>query len=186
MITGALVLAAGQSRRFGSDDKLLAPLRGKPMVSATFDLVRHTELDARLVVVSNPRVATLAEFHGLKAVQIASGQEQSASLREGLAILRKKGVERLLVLLGDMPFLATGDITRLLSCDGSQASCAQLNGQPMPPAVFPASWFDRLERTSGDRGASAMLRDIPTELRLPLAPERLRDIDLRSDLSSLS
>ena len=51
-----------------------------------------------------------------------------------------------------------------------QAACVTCDGVPGPPAVFPQGMFDALARLSGDRGAGALLRQIPR--RAPSGPCR--------------
>ncbi|MGB5512584.1 MAG: NTP transferase domain-containing protein, partial [Woeseiaceae bacterium] len=47
----AVVLAAGASQRFGTDNKLLAMLDGKPMLTHVLDRVAALSLSRKIVVV---------------------------------------------------------------------------------------------------------------------------------------
>ena len=185
MTIGALVLAAGQSRRFGTEDKLLAVRNGRPLVAASLRLTQRPGIAQRLAVVSSPAVAALAVGLGVVPLKIDPGQGQSASLRAGLVRLRDLGTTRLLVLLGDMPFVTPRDIDRILARPSDRPACASLDGVPMPPAVFPGSWFDRIAALDGDRGAGSLLRDLDPADLLPLPAASLRDIDLPDDLDGV-
>ena len=68
MSLGVLLLAAGQSRRFGPQDKLLAPLAGRPVVAHALDALALPEADFRLAVVSTDQVATITRQAGFDAV----------------------------------------------------------------------------------------------------------------------
>jgi len=49
------------------------------------------------------------------------------------------------------------------------------------PAILPRSWFPRLRRLQGDRGARDWLRDAHTDLSLVDIPEAALDLDHRAD-----
>lgn len=182
MSLGALLLAAGQSRRFGAQDKLLADLSGAPLVSHAARLLDRPQIAHRIAVVSSDAVAALLGGMGFAVAMQAPGQPQSASLAAGIAALRSRGADRALILLGDMPFLQAGDIAALLALPADRPASAWAQDAPCPPAVFPESWFDRLSGLTGDRGAGALLRDLPPEGRLALPAQHLRDIDRPQDL----
>lgn len=182
MSLGVLLLAAGQSRRFGAQDKLLAPLAGRPLVAHALAAARLPGARMRLAVVAAPEVADIARQAGFATLSLPPGGAQADSLTAGLAHLRKAGITRLLVVLGDMPWVQAGDLRALLALAGDQAACVTCDGVPGPPAVFPQGMFDALARLSGDRGAGALLRQIPDARRLALPPARLRDVDTPGDL----
>ncbi len=182
MSLGVLLLAAGQSRRFGSADKLLAPLAGRPVIARALDALALPEAAQRLAVVSTDPVAVIARQAGFGTLAVAPGLPQADSLTAGLGWLRQRGITRLLVALGDMPWLEVADMRALLNLGKDQAACAALGATPMPPALFPARMFDALAGLSGDRGAGRLLQAIPASRRLALPPERLRDIDTPADL----
>lgn len=55
MTVAILLLAAGASRRFGTENKLLAPLAGKPLVRHAGDAARAVPAALHFVVTSTPR-----------------------------------------------------------------------------------------------------------------------------------
>ena len=182
MSLGVLLLAAGQSRRFGPSDKLLAPLAGRPLIAHALDALTLPGAAFRLAVVSADPVAAMARQAGFETLAVAPGLPQADSLTAGLSWLRQRGITRLLVTLGDMPWLELADMRAILRLAEDQAACAACDDIPMPPALFPAAMFDALAALSGDRGAGRLLRAIPASHRLSLPAERLRDIDMPTDL----
>lgn len=161
--TAAILLAAGQSLRFGTDDKLLAPLGGEP-------LALHA---ARRIVELAPRrrIAVCREADGTLAGQLAglgfeivanphTGRGLSQSLSYGIAAAACGPEAAVLVCLADMPFVSIGHLRNLLlRFDPSEApAVASTNGEAaMPPALFGRSLFDRLQEARGDRGGRALL-----------------------------
>ena len=90
MSLGVLLLAAGQSRRFGPRDKLLALLAGRPVVAHALDALALPEADFRLAVVSADPVAAIARKAGFDALPVAPGLPQADSLKAGLGWLRQR------------------------------------------------------------------------------------------------
>lgn len=161
--TAAILLAAGQSLRFGTDDKLLAPLGGEP-------LALHA---ARRIVELAPRrrIAVCREADGTLARQLAglgfeivanphTDRGLSQSLSYGIAAAACGPEAAALVCLADMPFVSIGHLQSLLSrFDPSDApAVASTNGEAaMPPVLFGRSLFDRLQAARGDRGGWGLL-----------------------------
>ncbi|WBU57366.1 nucleotidyltransferase family protein [Paracoccus sediminicola] len=181
--TAALLLAAGRSMRFGSPDKLLAPFRGQTVIAAAMAALETPRITMRLAVVSSQRVATAVQRAGFEPLIIAAGQPQSASLAAGVRHLAGRDLARIVVALGDMPFLRRDDFDALITLAGDGAACARRAAQPMVPAVFPRVMFDRLCHVAGDEGARRFLTELPGKSRLPIPAERLRDIDTQDDLA---
>ncbi|TKW67075.1 MAG: nucleotidyltransferase family protein [Paracoccus denitrificans] len=182
MTTAVLLLAAGQSRRFGKDDKLLAPLNGTTVIEEAMAPLGADLFTSRLAVVSSQKVAAVAQRAGFETIFVPAGDVQSSSLKQGIAAIRLKPVARVLIALADMPFLQRDDIVSLLDLSHDQPGCMLMRDTPMPPAVFPVRMLDSFQHLTGDRGAGTLLRDIPQRSRLPVNEERLRDIDLPNDL----
>ncbi|MEO0385021.1 MAG: nucleotidyltransferase family protein [Pseudomonadota bacterium] len=196
MTTVGLLLAAGHSRRFGEDNKLLVPYRGKPLVLHAADAMRDAGLDHLIAVVSDERVAKLLD--GFDVCRLtADGLPQSASLRAG--ILHQSalsphvfadgphdladGLSHILVVLGDMP-LVTSDHLRAVvrRCSADSASASTDGKRRMPPACFPVSMTESLLATTGDRGAGPLLKALPDEALVHASPAMLKDVDTVADL----
>jgi molybdenum cofactor cytidylyltransferase len=182
--TACLLLAAGRSSRFGASNKLLAPFRGRPLVTQPAEALRSLTLDTRIAVTADRRVAAL--LPGFDIVAAEPEGAQSDSLHSGVRRAQALGADRLLVVLGDMPLVTPDLLTRVLRASvGPGAAAATDRGLRTPPAAFAADRFDALLATTGDRGAGAMLRDLPDEA-LVAAPGLLADIDTAGDLAALS
>ncbi|AXC50690.1 nucleotidyltransferase family protein [Paracoccus suum] len=183
MTTAALLLAAGQSRRFGPRDKLLAPLDGRTVIEGAMAPLLGAQVQHRLAVVSSEAVAVIASTAGFEVVMVPTDMPQSHSLFAGIEHLAKADAARALIALGDMPFLQATDIDALLGLAGDDTACTERDGTPLPPAVFPRRIWPALTALSGDRGAGSLLPNIPAQRRLALPAARLRDVDLPADLA---
>ena len=111
MKAGAIILAAGGSRRMGGGDKLLADLAGRPVLSWTLSAFAECEaVDDLVVVTSRSNRAAAAELcRGVGKVRalVTGGRERQDSVLAGLSALRR--VELVAVHDGARPLItATG------------------------------------------------------------------------------
>ena len=181
----AILLAAGASRRFGTSDKLAAPLAGEP-------LALHA---ARRIVNLAPgyRIAVCPDIDGVLARQLAalgfdiianpdSDRGLSHSLALGIAAAAEGRAAAALICLADMPFVGIGHLRAILTrFDTATAPVvASTNGTAaMPPALFARAHFDRLRARQGDRGGKALLADA---VLVAARADELADIDRPEDL----
>ncbi|TGN59364.1 nucleotidyltransferase family protein [Paracoccus liaowanqingii] len=179
MIRTGLLLAAGASRRFGPQDKLLAPLGGRPLVAHAADALRVTSLDHRIAVIANPALVPLLD--GFRIVLISPGGQQSDSLRAGLGEAGQ--LDRLLITLGDMPDVTAAHLTRILTAATDDLpSCSHDGTAPLPPACFPQARFAALQTLTGDQGAARLLQNLPAGQYIN-AGSLLRDIDTSDQIA---
>jgi len=108
----------------------------------------------------------------------------SYSIRLGIRAAREGGADAVLIALADMPLVPLDHYSRMIQrYQGPDSLIASSNGQdPMPPALFGRSWFERLETLQGDRGARALLRraDLVTA-----SASELLDVDTPSQLRQI-
>ncbi|MFV0358806.1 nucleotidyltransferase family protein [Tropicimonas sp.] len=177
MTTVGLLLAAGRSRRFGPEDKLLAGFAGAPLVSHAARALAGCGFDHLLAAVCSARVAALlAEYECVRLDATAAAQ--SDSLRAGVSRAAELGADRLVIVLGDMPNLTSHLIRRVAdTCGAGLASAATDGTCPMPPACFPSGSFAALSALSGDRGAGSLLRDLPAGQLVRATANDLLDFD---------
>jgi molybdenum cofactor cytidylyltransferase len=181
----AILLAAGQSLRFGTADKLFAPIDGEPLlVHAARRLVELKP--ARLIAVcgdAQGAAAILLTPLGFEIVVNPNPERGlSSSLACGIEKARDGAAEAALICLADMPFVTLRHLEALLArFDPAHAPivASGRGGIAMPPALFARSLFDQLAQAEGDRGGRTLLRSAS----LVEAPaSELVDIDLPKDL----
>lgn len=159
----AIVLAAGQSRRMGETNKLLARLGGKPLVAHAVEAASASRADAVFVVTGHESKAvreTLAG-HAVKFVQNDRHEEGlSTSLAAGIAALGAK-FDRAIILLGDMPGINADAIDQMIET-GEKAGEASIvvattNGKRGNPVIWPRRHFEALGNIGGDVGARHLI-----------------------------
>jgi CTP:molybdopterin cytidylyltransferase MocA len=158
MIVGALVLAAGEGRRFGGT-KQLAELDGRPLLSYALDAVAG--ISPRVVVLGHAAEEILAavDLHGARPVvcpDFADGQ--AASLQCGIAALAADAV---LVVLGDQPGVTPEAVRAIVSAAGGEEDAvrATYDGVPSHPVLLRRPLLARAGELRGDVGFRDLLRD---------------------------
>jgi molybdenum cofactor cytidylyltransferase len=180
-----ILLAAGTSQRFGTDDKLLAPLAGEPL--ALHAARRIVELaPRRRIAVCRDDHGALARLLAAHGFEIAANPHPehglSRSLSCGIAEAARGPDVAAMVCLADMPFVGTGHLRKLIARFDEVAApvVASTNGDAaMPPALFARVLFDKLRSGEGDRGGKALLADAAL---VPARVGELADIDRPDDL----
>lgn len=155
----AIVLAAGQSRRMGTANKLLAPVDGAPMVAKVVAAAGQSSAQPVIVVTGHQPDEVAAALEGSGATlhhnpDFAAGL--STSLRVGIAAL-PGDVDGVLVCLGDMPRITAKHLDTLIAAfdpEEGRAICVPTKGGKRGnPVLWSARFFPDMERIAGDVGA---------------------------------
>ncbi len=183
---GAVLLASGLGRRFGSN-KLLAAVEGIPLYHRAMAALAGAGLD-RLAVCSPYReVLEAGEALGFLPLYNPDGAEGiAASIRLGVS--RMGDMDGVLFSVCDQPFLTTESIIRLVKSfqESKDGICAlSWAGRRGNPVLFPADLLDELAALTGDTGGGAVVKRHPDRLVLVEAcsPKELADVDEPGDLS---
>ncbi|WP_411818572.1 NTP transferase domain-containing protein [Hyphococcus sp. DH-69] len=184
-----LVLASGLSRRFGSANKLLANLSGRPLADHIAQWIETTPIGQKFVVVPHGE-EMLAEIFTGRGFTILENSNpdagQGASLAMGVkAITQTLSPAGIFVALADMPFVQPDTFLRLAATIGNANLAIATDGKrTTPPALFAKTLFPALIALTGDQGAKQILDAHGPIARLPVDPEQLRDIDTPTDLGA--
>ena len=180
MTGGALVLAAGAARRFGSDKRRYL-LDGEPMLRRTLEAVRAASLACRVCIAPGDGDLPLwLDLPGLEFIECPDASAgMGATLANGVAAC--DDWRGLLVVLGDMPWVRPATYRSLFGAlDAGTIVQPEYNGRPGNPVGFGAEFFAELGSLSGDAGGRDILLRHPGVLRrLPVDdPGIHRDLDI--------
>jgi molybdenum cofactor cytidylyltransferase len=159
----ALVLAAGRSTRFGPSNKLLADFGGEPVVRRTVKAVLGSGVSSVIVVTGHMAAEVRTALEGLAVSFVPNPDYRdglSASLKAGLAAL-PRGLDGVLVALGDMPGVSSSDIDRLISGlapkEGRAIVVPTCGGKRGNPVLFAGHLVSELAEVEGDVGAKPVI-----------------------------
>lgn len=187
----AVLLAAGQSSRFGAQ-KLLAPLGGRPIVRrAAEGVLAGTRALELVVVVGREGDAVAAALDGLPVRCVANprfADGLGTSLRAGISAL-PEGTRAAVVALGDQPLVPPGVMPRLLAAyraGGARIVAPAYRGTRGNPVLFDAAVFPELLAVPGDEGARGVIaRDASRVQLVEFAHDMPADVDEPADLERL-
>jgi molybdenum cofactor cytidylyltransferase len=184
---GAVVLAAGESRRFGATKQLL-PWEGSTLLGHVVDVALASGAQPVVVVLGHQADACRAAL-GRRPVQVVVNpdwaQGQSTSVRAGLAAL-PDNVSGALFPLVDQPGVSPAVFNALI--ERHQATLAPVvwpehEGRRGNPVLFDRNAFPYLMRLTGDSGGRPVLQAFARHAeRVPVPdPGVLLDIDTPDD-----
>lgn len=195
----ALVLAAGQGRRFGGG-KLQALHQGRPLLSYVLDVVggarRRGLIDGGHVVVGadDEPAMTLAAAGGLDTViNDAPERGLSHSVRLGVAVVESQTTEEtgaVLIFLGDQPLVRL-DVVETLVAAWRQGRGPivrpRYEGRPDTPGhpvLLARSVWPLARQLEGDRGFSVLAANPQETVTLDVTGDN-PDVDTWADLTAL-
>lgn len=194
-----VVLAAGASRRFGSQ-KLLAPLGGKPLVRWAVEGMVAAPTSSTLVVVGGPDAeAVRSALAGLAVRFVVADEagaapegprEMSGSLHAAVRALSGESPRAAVFALGDQPRVPAAAIAGVVHA--FRASGAPIvvpvyrGGVRGHPVLFAANLFPELLHVRGDEGARGVIaRDRSRVTEVPIDAPAPRDVDVPGDLDAV-
>jgi molybdenum cofactor cytidylyltransferase len=168
---GAVILAAGQARRFGSgpdETKLLAHLDAVPLVRHVANAALASKAGPIVVVTGHAAEQVERALAGLDLQFVRNpqfGAGLSQSLKCGLGALPDT-VSGAIILLADMPFVSAPLIDRLLAAFENAptrplAIVPVRAGRRGNPVLLGKSIFAAATAIDGDRGARGLIDSLP-------------------------
>lgn len=157
----AVILAAGQSRRMGDQNKLLLPYRGQPLIA-------HCVAQARdlsdIIVVTGHQAEKVRQAVSCKRARFVhnAGYEDgmSGSLKAGLAAVAPD-YDAMLVMLGDMPDISREILSSIIAAyapdQGRDIIIPVHQGRRGNPVLWGRAFFAAFEDITGDQGAKSLL-----------------------------
>ncbi len=183
----AIVLAAGRSRRMGTQ-KLLLPYAGRTVIHHIVDQVAATSPRRLIVVVANDRAAIERAMIGVPATIAVNPEpdgDMLSSVRTGLTALSDNG-QGILIVLGDQPSIRTAVITELQKVfepGGRGIVVPAYRGQRGHPILFSACYRQELLTQYDSTGLRGLLESHPDDVHEVAIsdPSILSDMDVPED-----
>ena len=190
-MTAGLILAAGRGTRFGGG-KMLAEIDGRPMLQHVLDRAAEAELRPVIVVLGDDAdqiEAAVAWRGGETRVRNPDPSRGiSSSVALGLGELRDD-VDRVLVLLGDQPFLTLENCRVITAAPRDPAKpivAPRYDGVPGNPVLLERAAWPLATQLIGDRGMVQIFAAHPELIRYVDVQGDNPDIDTAADLATLS
>ncbi len=159
-----LILAAGGSRRFGSQ-KLLVPVKGIPMIQRVLNLVKPFGDAAIVLRPGYEREFSKVDLSGVTKLLNPKWESGiSSSIKVGVRYAEDEGYDAVIIVLGDMPFLKAETLSTILQrAVRSRALFVYptYKGIKGFPTVVKRELFDRVNLLKGDEGFKRLIFSYP-------------------------
>ena len=185
----AVVLAAGESSRFGSTKQLTA-IDGEPLVGrAAHRAASVCGGNCVLVVGHDTRRVIAAAADRCRFLLVNDHYAEGMGTSVALAARALSPVaDALLIVLADQPLVTAAHLGSLIdawSGDDDEIVASRFDGTSGPPLLLPRRTFGDLRSLSGDRGARALLNDDRFRLTAIDCDDAGVDVDTPEDLRRL-
>jgi molybdenum cofactor cytidylyltransferase len=181
-----LVLAAGASTRMGTLKQLL-PAGKALLLERVLAQALMSDLDLVVLVLGfkageiRRKIRSATRQSNLRIVE-NTGYTQgiSSSILTGLSQV-EKDYGHVMILLGDMPYITSGVINRLVSAyldSGLSLGALKVRGKRSHPVIIGRPFFPALHRLTGDQGARELFIRHRDELCLVDPGEDYDDADI--------
>ena len=187
----AIILAAGESRRMGVQNKLLLQIDSEVLIRKFVKSVSNSLVDAVLVVVGFEAEKIKAVLHdqSVKFVENPSYEEgMTTSIQSGVKASSNESTG-LMICLADMPFAETSDLNLLIqafndyrSTESSLIIVPVFQGKRGNPVLFSEVFREKILTHKGE-GCREIVRQFPHYVK-EVSMENdnlLRDIDTPED-----
>jgi molybdenum cofactor cytidylyltransferase len=186
-----VILAAGRSTRMGGPNKLLAEIRGRPLVRIAVEEALASHAHPVIVVTGHQQDKVQAALTGLDIKLVHNpdfAEGLSTSVKAGLAAVPADS-DGAIVCLGDMPQVTGPLIDKLLAAfdpeRGALVVIPTIEGKRGNPVVWARRFFPELAMLEGDIGARNLIsRYAEAVAEVPLTGNAaLVDVDTPEALS---
>ena len=183
----ALVLAAGRSRRMGTQ-KLLLPFRGQALIAHVVDELLRSPVDHVFVVVGKQGRPILEAIAGRRVHAVTNTHDDDEMLRSvrcGLIAMPEESAAAI-VALGDQPSITAdvvAEMIRSFHTTGRRIVVPTCEGKRGHPLLFSMHYRDEILTRHDGRGLCGLLQAHPQDVfELEVATAAiLEDIDLPED-----
>jgi molybdenum cofactor cytidylyltransferase len=185
-LVGAVILAAGASRRYGSPKQLVV-VDGRTLLEHAIESAMEVGLAPVVAVVpvwlSRPARLSDERLRWIRNPFPERGM--SLSLRLGIDALGNDA-DGAVILLGDQPRLPAGSIAAILAARGERPVVASAaDGILAPPILLERSHFYVVDGLSGDVGLRQILLADPDLVRAVPIAAHPPDVDTPDDLGRI-
>tara|TARA_B100001287_G_scaffold276413_1_gene287148 strand:+ start:1928 stop:2521 length:594 start_codon:yes stop_codon:yes gene_type:complete len=185
---GAIILAAGNSSRFGDENKLLAKFGKKTVIESTINnIAKLFKKDEITIVLRNKsQLPNFLKFLPYKlTIVLKENFGISDSIKQGLNnFMTKDGV---MICLGDMPGVSASTYSKIRNSLIEQEDKIIIpiyKGTMGNPIGIPRKFYGKLKTLSGDVGFKQLFSQLKKNISFIEIDDRyiLKDIDTKKDL----
>ena len=157
----AILLAAGQSKRMGGQNKLTKEIQDSPLIKHSVKNILASSIDELIVILGHQKEIIEKLIDKNEKVKFIFNKDfesgMASSIKTGLNNLSVK-TEAFFICLGDMPMVNHDIYNQLIkSKDNKEIIVPNYKGQQGNPVLFDKSMKEKIMNIAGDAGAKQIL-----------------------------
>ena len=187
----AILLAAGQSKRIKSENKLVKRFKNKPLITHSLQALYKSKVDKIIIVLGYQNKEVIKVINkNKKNIFVLNKKFRlgiSSSINIGLKKVSKKD-KGFIIVQSDMPFIKTSDINKIYNSISKKkhlVHALKFKNKIGNPIGFDSSVLTKFKRMKGDVGAKFMVKRLNnnTNFIKVLSKKVFKDLDLRKDFN---
>ena len=167
----AILLAAGQSKRLKSENKLIKLYKKKPLINHSLNALHKSKVN-KIIVVLGHQKKELQKIIKRNNKNIFTYNKEykkgmASSIKAGLRKLNKKD-KGFIIVQSDMPFIKSSDINKIYNSIKSKKYLIYVlkyRNKVGNPIGFDISTMKKFKRIKGDVGAKFMVKRLKKETK---------------------
>ena len=186
-----ILLAAGESKRFGDKNKLSEMIKGKPIINHVVDTLFEIFDPSELIVIEGHQHKKIKNLIHNKDLKILENTDYKKGVGTSIALgVNHLGtdIDGVMIIPADMPYINSKDLINLekkfmeLNC--VKVVMPEHNYRIGNPVILPRNYFKTLKSLKDDFGARSLIRkkDIIT---LKTGFGTIFDIDTKEELAKI-
>jgi len=190
--TGIIILAAGESSRFGNIKQLL-PFNGKTLLQHVIDEAAKAGAQP-IVVITGANATKVTASIATGKVNILVNENWQEGMASGIVtgvqniVNLNEGIKKIIVAVCDQPFVTSAlfeQLERMQNESGKPIVACTYADTIGTPALFTIKYFDQLLSLKGDEGAKKILKSNKKDVTMVDFPKGEIDIDTQKDYENL-
>ena len=167
----AILLAAGQSKRLKSENKLIKLYKKKPLINHSLNALHKSKVN-KIIVVLGHQKKELQKIIKRNNKNIFTYNKEykkgmASSIKAGLRKVNKKD-KGFIIVQSDMPFIKSSDINKIYNSIKSKKYLVHVlkyRNRVGNPIGFDISIMKKFKKIKGDVGAKFMVKRLKKETR---------------------
>tara|TARA_B100001989_G_C24331933_1_gene360448 strand:+ start:114 stop:689 length:576 start_codon:yes stop_codon:yes gene_type:complete len=167
----AILLAAGQSKRLKSENKLIKLYKKKPLINHSLNALHKSKVN-KIIVVLGHQKKELQKIIKRNNKNIFTYNKEykkgmASSIKAGLRKLNKKD-KGFIIVQSDMPFIKSSDINKIFNSIKSKKYLVHVlkyRNRVGNPIGFDISIMKKFKKIKGDVGAKFMVKRLKKETK---------------------
>ena len=184
-----IVLAAGESKRFGNKNKLLEMINDKPIINHILDTLFEIFDYSELIVIVGHEHKLIKNLILNKDIKILENIEYKKGIGTSIALgvnYLETDIDGVMIIPADMPYINSKDLINLekkfIEVNCEKVIMPEHNSRIGNPVILPRNYFNILKSLKSDFGARSLIKkkDVIT---FKTGFGTIFDIDTRDELT---